>query len=224
MADTSIKPTSAALDRPVEAIPRKAADPVQVVRWTLLFEKAGSFTLPPVTIHWWDVDANRLRKIVLPARTFVIAAAEKRPPLRPIARRNSAATEPAHPHDWPIWQTGAVLLTLLALTFLGYRLWRKGTGQNERPCGGEQRSQSDKDNLCQLPPHAFYTRLLQLRQRWPRSREFTQALHAFEKALLVEKDPQRVDRARHTLCRLLEENNAPNTPAARQMLKSLYPR
>ncbi|SIO17533.1 Oxygen tolerance [Sulfurivirga caldicuralii] len=205
----------------------------KVLRWTLLFEKPGELTLPALALAWWDVNAKHIRKATLPARTFHIEPAASRQTLKAIEPKNKApVVHPGAPQDSSAlqrWQLATAAATLLALVFMGL-WWRQRrlsvrtthqteTGDTQATRHPTGRKQSD---LCHLAPKAFYRTLLQQRDRWPQDRNFTEAMHTLERALLVEPDTHQAEAAKETLCRLIEQIPAKKAPPA-STLKPLYP-
>ena len=208
----------------------------KVMRWTLLFEKAGTFTLPVLTLHWWDVTARKVRKATLPARTFSVAPTTTGAQLKPVAAKRipSDAAKKADTHDATLmkWQLATALLGLLALLFL-ILWWRQKRlhvhHERHSPVPGETTSAGQPSprvpkDPCGLPPEAFYRLLLQQRPRWPDDGDFITALHALERALLVDRDSAAADRARTTLCRLWKQPPTTADAEAKTTLKPLYPR
>jgi len=46
---------------------------------TCVADRGGSFSLPPVTIEWWNTTAGRKESVVLPAVHFSVAAVREKP-------------------------------------------------------------------------------------------------------------------------------------------------
>lgn len=67
----------------------------------------GSFTLPPIDLHWWDVDLDRGRHASLPSHSFSVDA----PPLIEGSDDANAAPAPAGTDNH-----NRLLITLLTLT------------------------------------------------------------------------------------------------------------
>lgn len=206
----------------------------KVMRWTLLFEKPGELTLPALTLSWWDVNAKQARKAMLPARTFHIDPAASRQTLKAIEPEKQApVAHPSTQQDHSAlqrWQLATAAATLLALAFMA--LWWRQRRLNARTThqaeSGDTQATRDQrrqkqSELCQLAPEAFYRALLQQRDRWPQDSDFTEPLHALERALLVEPDTHQAEAAKETLCRLLEQNPA-SEDTRKSTLQSLYPR
>ena len=110
--------------------------------------RAGQYTLPGITLQWWDSEANAPRSAHLPARTITVLPAAKAEeaapaaatPARPLGQTDEAEQPPAvvevvEAGYWPY--VSAALLLLWMLTILGW--WRerrreaKASAQQERP-------------------------------------------------------------------------------------------
>ncbi len=63
----------------------------------LIAERPGRYTLPPLTVRWWDTAANRLREARLPAQTLRILPAPAGAPVPPAAAASAGAPEPPAP-------------------------------------------------------------------------------------------------------------------------------
>ena len=107
--------------------------------------KAGSFSLPEITVHWWDTGDNKEKVSVLPGKTlFVIGAGPKENPQNvtedismhannesTIASpessddRSNALTEPLHSM---VWKASTFAFTLATLCF--FVLWRSKQRKN----------------------------------------------------------------------------------------------
>ncbi|MCP5144258.1 MAG: protein BatD [Gammaproteobacteria bacterium] len=107
-------------------------------RMALVPTRGGEFTLPALSLAWWDTTAGRMRRAELPARTITVApGAVVTTPAAPAARTSvAAADDNAPPADvgvlsspatqgsagyWP-WATG-ILAILWAVTLVA--LFRK---------------------------------------------------------------------------------------------------
>lgn len=99
--------------------------------------RAGTITLPPVTIQWWDTVNQQEKQAVLPARTLTVKAASGQVPdvTETDETDNSNATEPmvapvvAPESGLLIWiLIGANLLLLIAVAVL-FLLWRNSSRQ-----------------------------------------------------------------------------------------------
>jgi hypothetical protein len=85
---------------------------------TYLFEREGTFALPEIVIHWWDLRSNRLRSEKLPGLELEVAANTD------LAQRHLAieqtteesAEEPVLAEDGgPPWRTVLIFAALLAV-------------------------------------------------------------------------------------------------------------
>lgn len=97
---------------------------------TYLIEKAGTYTLPEISVSWWDLNAGQLRTAALPAVTFTAApnpgyrpalAPEAPPTAAPVAVRTS---------KWALTKRYALpaailLAVVLALLWLARRYGRR---------------------------------------------------------------------------------------------------
>ena len=108
----------------------------------LMADSPGRYTIPALTVKWWDTRANQLRTATLPARTLTIlpapgnTAATSAPPApaaqsqpSPIAPRH-APPPPAAPKPTPIrspseWEWISIGLAVVWLATLGAWLWSR---------------------------------------------------------------------------------------------------
>ncbi|GGP25046.1 BatD family protein [Silvimonas amylolytica] len=94
---------------------------------TYVIQKAGSYTLPAVSIAWWDTRAGQLRTAVAPAVTFSAVATPSYHPEVGLPPEASAPA-PARIRHLDLQQlaeyAGACMVALVALWLLGPRLWR----------------------------------------------------------------------------------------------------
>jgi hypothetical protein len=86
----------------------------------------GTFTLPAIRLPWWDVEAERLRHVALPARELIVE-----PPATPAGGNGSDTTEagrlpPPAPEHLAAGALGLWLLTLAWALTLRRRLVRNG--------------------------------------------------------------------------------------------------
>jgi hypothetical protein len=101
----------------------------------LIADRSGHFTIPALTVHWWDTQSNQPREITLPARTLSIVPAETSPLAQsdaPIpvpaatrlastpAERSPGATEDAR-WKWVSLGFCALWVLTLILWYLSYR-------------------------------------------------------------------------------------------------------
>jgi len=143
--------------------------------------RAGTITLPPVTVQWWDTVNQQLRQTVLEQRTLTVkAAAGLKPDVTETDESdNSNATEPmvapvvAQESSLLVWMLISVNLVLLIAVAVLFLLWRKSRRQpalnvtpvetvdepRETTLFAELQRQSKGDN-----PRAFRHALL----RWAR--------------------------------------------------------
>ncbi len=207
----------------------------KVLRWTLLFEKAGDITLPALTLSWWDVKTKQIRQASVPARSFRIAASPSGQSLQPVTPKKSlpAAKSEKPSENIPslrLWQGITALFALLTLLFMAlwWRQKRLQTRQessitlHDKAQPISRMGQGTTKGLCEQPADVFYRTLLQQRDRWPKDARFTEALHALERALLVESDPAAAETAKTTLCTLLNASPA-KADDKNTTLKPLYP-
>jgi hypothetical protein len=110
----------------------------------LIAEHEGRFTLPALTVRWWDVNRNVLRSVSLPEQTIVIApgAASSSAPLTSVPKqtlspsvstvgaRNVAASMPLTAPGRvtggdisPWWRISTIVLAVLWLGTLALWLW-----------------------------------------------------------------------------------------------------
>lgn len=103
----------------------------------ILPTQAGSYTLPPIELAWWDVDTDTLQKARLPARTLLVSGVgttstvpqtvpSKTDPVEPAVTITNVPA-PVTQRVAPFWKTLAIILMVLLLlsAYLLYRLWRK---------------------------------------------------------------------------------------------------
>lgn len=109
----------------------------------LMADAPGHYTIPALTVSWWDTHANQPRTATLPARTLTIlpapgnaAAAASAPPAS-IAQPQTAATPPRHiapptaaPRPAPSrspseWEWISIGLAIVWLATLGAWLWSR---------------------------------------------------------------------------------------------------
>ncbi|MGD8176529.1 BatD family protein [Marinimicrobium sp. ARAG 43.8] len=87
----------------------------------------GRITLPPVTLHWWDTEANEPRTAELPATRLSVSAvpgAAPPPSTTPTARDESTLDNPANvPASAPTTPMITWLLALASAILLGITLW-----------------------------------------------------------------------------------------------------
>jgi hypothetical protein len=82
---------------------------------TYLCERPGRFPLPALTIPWWDLTTQQLRRLTLPAVTFEV---------EPGPAQSTDATAPLEApfgRRWLEWALGFALLTLAVLAMLCYK-------------------------------------------------------------------------------------------------------
>jgi hypothetical protein len=61
----------------------------------LIADHAGEFTIPALSVHWWDTKANEAREANLPARTLSFAPGATSAPSNPPVDRAQSAAIPA---------------------------------------------------------------------------------------------------------------------------------
>ena len=109
----------------------------------LMADSPGRYTIPALTVKWWDTQANQLRAATLPARTLTIlpapgntAAATSAPPApaaqlqtSPIVPRlappTSAAPKPTPSRSPSEWEWVSIGLAVVWLATLGAWLWSR---------------------------------------------------------------------------------------------------
>jgi BatD DUF11 like domain len=113
----------------------------------LMADSPGHYTIPALTVKWWDTQTNQLRTATLPARTLTIlpapgntAAAASTPPApaaqsqpSPIAPRH-ALPPPGAPKPTPVrspseWEWISIGLAVVWLATLGAWLWSRRRSQ-----------------------------------------------------------------------------------------------
>lgn len=60
----------------------------------LIADRAGEFTIPALSVHWWDTKTNEARETTLPARTLSFAPGADLPSANPPAAASSPALTP----------------------------------------------------------------------------------------------------------------------------------
>jgi len=115
----------------------------------VIADKPGQFTVPALTVHWWDTQSNGPREATLPARTFSIAPAQattaSQPAVAPgapmaIAAGSGAPKAPAsvspRPDQGNPWRWVSLALCVLwMLTLLAWYLTRRRP-RPARPAAG----------------------------------------------------------------------------------------
>lgn len=109
----------------------------------LMADSPGHYTIPALTVSWWDTQANQPRTATLPARTLsilpaagsTVAAASN--PAAPAAQRQPAATPPRHSplsaaapkpaptHSPSEWEWISLALAIIWLSTLGGWVWSR---------------------------------------------------------------------------------------------------
>lgn len=97
--------------------------------------RAGTLTIPAITLHWWNVDTDKPQVITLPARTLTVSAAAGSAPATPSAAASAAAASsvappaaglaasPASTDSHRRWRWIAAALLVLWLATLGAWWW-----------------------------------------------------------------------------------------------------
>ena len=206
----------------------------KVIRWTMLFEKPGTITVPELTLYWWDVTQGKVRQARVAARTFQVAPAPGQATLKPVTPQEPTPAKPTPsvaPSALLPWQMATAAFFTLMLLFMGL-WWRQkryakthseefGGDVNSPPANTSKKAFND---LCQLPPDAFYRALLSQREQWQKDEMFREALHALERALLVDMDTNAAQTAKEHLCEQLKLQASVASSASPSSLKNLYPR
>lgn len=109
----------------------------KVVSMALIADKAGSLTLPPVQIAWWNTNTDQAAVAELPAVTLQIAPgnAPVSAPVLPTATTNEQVAQA--PAGWfaPQWQFNYLSLVLLVgwlasiMALIGARIWAARAGE-----------------------------------------------------------------------------------------------
>jgi BatD DUF11 like domain len=117
----------------------------------LMADSPGRYTIPALTVKWWDTQANQLRTATLPGRMLTIlpapsntAAAPSAPPAPaaqsqplPIVPRHAlpppAAPQPAPTRSPSEWEWISIGLAVVWLATLGAWLWSRRSRTAPRP-------------------------------------------------------------------------------------------
>jgi hypothetical protein len=122
----------------------------------LMADSPGQYTIPAVTVKWWDTRTDQPRTATLPARTLTILAAPvsnalaasgsapapqapaARPQLQPapIASQHAPAPETQKPtplHPPSVWEWVSIGLVVVWLSTLGAWLWSRRSRAAPRP-------------------------------------------------------------------------------------------
>jgi BatD DUF11 like domain len=110
----------------------------QQIKVAIIPSHAGSFTLPAISVPWWNVNTNKMEVAKIAARTFNVAAADtsgasvaptgKQPALVVTPTENTQAPAITAPEKAPssnalLWQIISLLLFVALLSSL-FMLWR----------------------------------------------------------------------------------------------------
>ncbi len=83
---------------------------------TYVMQHPGEYRLPPVQLHWFDLDAGALRSETLPGQVFRVVA-------NPALAAGETQVQPGSARTARAWTGGALLLLLVAVA--GWRLSRR---------------------------------------------------------------------------------------------------
>ena len=130
----------------------------------LMADAPGHYTIPALTIRWWDTQANRQRTATLPARTLTIlpvpgnTAAVPAPPapaVQPVAAPSAfrpapeAVPKPTPIHVPSMWEWISIGLGVVWLSTLGAWLWSRRSRAARRPA----RSETERSPTTPSTPH-----------------------------------------------------------------------
>jgi hypothetical protein len=137
----------------------------------LMADSPGHYTIPALTVSWWDTQANQPRMATLPARTLTIlpapgstAAATSAPP-EPAGQARlprhtpsaTAAQGPTSLHAPTEWEWVSIGLAVVWLSTLGAWLWsRRSRAAPPRPRGGGPRNSSQLSHAPSKERAAFH--------------------------------------------------------------------
>lgn len=85
---------------------------------TYVCERAGTFTVPALSLTWWDLGEKKLKRVRLPARTFEVAPVV----LLPENESEHVASERGRSHSWRFVAVGLAVGCLALLWFARARL------------------------------------------------------------------------------------------------------
>lgn len=104
-------------------------------KFAVIPQRAGTLTIPEITLHWWNVGDDRAETARIPAHTLTVTAAGGDSdagvplvPAAPVAAASTAGPAPAAASPAPAWRTLAMLgfaLWLLTLAVVGVLFWRR---------------------------------------------------------------------------------------------------
>lgn len=110
--------------------------------FAIIATQAGTLTLPPVEVTWWDVDDEKIKVAKLPARTITVSGAmrqaqtDAQPQAPAAAPQEDATPQPLSNTDNRTWQwiaLGALLLWLATLAVLAILFWRRRAPATPEP-------------------------------------------------------------------------------------------
>ena len=116
----------------------------------LVARSGGTWTLPEISVPWWNIETDRLEFATLPARTVVVTAIQSADQTndRTIAPSASTAGTTLPPWLWAVSATG--WLVSLALGMLLWLNRRKATGHSPTPGGATAKSGSVRQALVEI--------------------------------------------------------------------------
>ncbi len=207
--------------------------------------EAGTLTLPPVTVSWWDTDSERTRQATLDPITLEVAPAAD-PPRAPGDSPEPATADPEPPGSPPRWADWWVYgLFLVPFLLFWVALWWYGRRRSRAPTpppGGEKAEKAAFEHILTQPPRdlAGLRRAILdwARLRWPGHRVHTLSrvaeladsddlathFRALDSALYSGKEASGVDvdALREALAGA-RKGSASAAQGQRQALKPLYP-
>ena len=116
----------------------------------LVARSGGTWTLPEISVPWWNIETDRLEFATLPARTVVVTAIQSADQTndRTIAPSASPAGTNLPPWLWAVSATG--WLVSLALGMLLWLNRRNATGHSPTPSGATAKSGSVRQALVEI--------------------------------------------------------------------------
>lgn len=148
--------------------------------FTIVPTEAGTLTLPPVTVTWWDTGSERLREATLEPITLEVTPATDQP--RALSGSPGPATaDPEPPGATARWTDGWVYgLFLVPFVLFGLALWWYKRGRLRPPAPaptGEKAEKAAFEDILKHPqkdlPGLRRAILAWARLRWPRQQVLT---------------------------------------------------
>ena len=130
----------------------------------LVARSGGTWTLPEISVPWWNIETDRLEFATLPARTVVVTAIQSADQTndRTIAPSASPAGTTLLPWLWAVSATG--WLVSLALSMLLWLNRHNATGPSPTPGGATAKSVSVRQALVEIRKAAAQEDAAQLRK------------------------------------------------------------